>query len=103
MLGTTVANLVLWSVRERLADNLTVDEENKLRDKRATMADLTTLTHVSDLTWFNDIPGLIRDILAEIGVKIPQEQVGSSEVTVQPAKELGECSVTLIPDPQKAL
>lgn len=60
------ANLLLRSVRKRLADWLIAEKEKRLRDKRATVPDLTTLENVSDLRCLNDIPGLIEDLQAEM-------------------------------------
>lgn len=55
MLGTTAANLLLRSMRKKLADRLAAHKEKRLRGEHAAVPDLTTLVNVSNLSWLNNI------------------------------------------------
>lgn len=94
-MGTTAANLLLWSMRKGLADELPAYKE-KLRDELAAVPNRTTLANVSNLNWLNDIPELIENLQAEIGMDISSEQVSSSKVTVRFTTKLEGCPVTSI-------
>lgn len=96
-------NLVLRSLRKTLADLHGADEEKTLHDERAAESDRTIVANASDLSWLNNIPGLIKELQAEMGVQIPHEQVCSSEVTDYSAIELVGYLVELIADLQKSL
>lgn len=78
-------------------------EEKKLRDKGAAVPNPTTPMNISDLSWLKNTSGLINNFQIESGMEIPQEQVGSSEVTVKSATVLERWLVTPIADTPKSL
>lgn len=103
MLSTAAANLLLWDVRKKLADQLAADKKRRLRDKQTAVPNLATLANVSSLNRLNNIPKMIEELQTEMEVEIPPEQVGSSDVTPQSATEFKGCSVAPIADPLKSL
>lgn len=70
-----------------------------MQDEWAAAPNPTTLENVFNLSWLNDILGLIKDLQAEIGVEILLEQVGSLEI-VQFVTEVEGYLVAPIANPQ---